>query len=161
MARRYGRALNSFFRRRMGRADGQDCEDLTQEVFVRLAKRGHTDDIRNVEHYLFQAAAGVLTDYARRRAVRRAEDTDRYCEEKHAPEDFSPERVMLGREAAERALAAIDGLPERARHALILFRFEGLKQTEIAKRMGISVSAVEKHIRLGMIRLSEAMKDET
>ncbi|MDT9599198.1 RNA polymerase sigma factor [Sphingosinicella rhizophila] len=159
VARRYRSALNAYFRRRMGN-QRQDSEDLTQEVFVRLARRGQPADIRNIEPYLFQAAAGVLTDYSRRRAVRHESGSLPYSDDDHAPADFSPERVLLGKEQAARALAAIEALPERARHAVLMFRFEGLKQAEIARRMGITLSAVEKHIRLGMIRISEALKDE-
>jgi len=159
VARQYRRALTTYFSRRMG-GQRQDCEDLTQEVFVRLARRGQPEDIRNLEPYLFQAAAGVLTDYARRRAVRHESASLPYCDEDHGLADFSPERVMLGKEQVARALAAIEALPERARYAVLMFRFEGLKQAEIARRMGITVSAVEKHIRLGMIRLSAALKDE-
>lgn len=156
IARRYGRALNSYFGRRV-RGRREDCEDMTQEVFVRLAKRGSSEEIRNVESYLFQVAAGVLADDARRRKVRHRSDSVTYCEEDHAIEDFSPERLLIGREQVERALAAIEALPQRTRHALVMFRFEEMKQAEIARRMGISVSAVEKHVKLGMIRVSEAL----
>jgi DNA-directed RNA polymerase specialized sigma24 family protein len=32
-----------------------------------------------------------------------------------------------------------------------------MRQSDIAAHMGISLSAVEKHIRLGMVRLASAM----
>lgn len=157
IARRYRSALTAFFSRRMG--GRQDCEDLTQEVFLRLAKRGEYQTIEHVDGYLFQTAAAVLIDHSRREASSRRNRLEPYDEEGHQLEDFSPERVLLGKEQVGRALAAIESLPERARHAVTLFRFEGMKQAEIAKLMGISVSAVEKHIKLGMLRLNEAMRD--
>lgn len=57
-------------------------------------------------------------------------------------------------------MAAIEALPERARRAFILFRFEELKQAEIARVMNISISAVEKHIRLGMVRIGQVLQDD-
>lgn len=158
IARRYRGALTAFFRRRL--REPQDCEDLTQEVFLRLAKRGELQTIDHVEGYLFQTAAAVLIDHGRREVTTLRNRLNFYGEEKDPVEDFSPERVLLGKEQVDRALAAIEALPQRARHAMVLFRFEGMKQAEIAKIMSISVSAVEKHIKLAMTRLNEAMGDE-
>lgn len=158
IARRYRGALNAFFSRRMG--GRQDCEDLTQEVFLRLARRGDLETIERVDGYLFQTAAAVLIDHGRRERSRHRDRIDPYDDDTHQLVDFSPERVLIAKEQVERTLAAIEALPERARHAVLLFRFEGMKQAEIARLMGISVSAVEKHIKLGMVRLNEAMKDE-
>lgn len=159
VARRYRGALIAFFMRRTGNKR-QESEDLTQEVFLRLAGRRSADDIREVEPYVFQTAANVLTDHVRRRAVRAHGHADPYREEEDRRADFSPERVLLGKEDVARVMAAIEALPERARKAFILFRFEELKQAEIAQHMGISVSAVEKHIRLGMVRVGQALRDD-
>jgi len=155
--RRYRRPLLAFFRRRIG---GEECDDLAQEVLLRLARRGAGDEIRAIEPYVFQTANNVLTDHFRSRAARAHDLTESYAEEQHAPADFSPERVLLGKEEVGRLRDAIEALPERARQALILFRFEGMKQAEIARHMGISVSAVEKHIKLGMMRIAAACRED-
>lgn len=157
-SRRYRKPLNAFFGRRTD-SDHQLCEDLTQEVFVRVAGRQSVDEIRDVDRYLFRAAANVLRDHFRRGRAGGQRIFEPYEENLHAAENFSPERVLLGKEQAARALAAIEALPERARLVVILSRFEGLKRVEIAERMGISVSAVEKHLQLCMARISVAMKD--
>src|SRR5690348_12273441 len=75
LALRYRSALNRFFERRAARTD--DTEDLTQEVFLRLASRRAGDEIERLDGYIFQTAASVLTDRARRRAARCA---DRHVE---------------------------------------------------------------------------------
>jgi RNA polymerase sigma-19 factor, ECF subfamily len=157
IARRYRVALNAYFRRRV--TPPHECEDLTQEVLLRLAQRAGGGDIRAVQPYVFQTAANVLTDHLRRRATRGWGRTETYREDVHAQPDHSPENALLERETLSRLSAAIETLPERARHAFVLFRFEGMRQSDIAAHMGISLSAVEKHIRLGMIRLAMAMAD--
>lgn len=127
-------------------------------MFLRLARRQSAENIRDIEPYVFQTAANVLTDYVRRRAVRPHGHSESYREDRR--EDFSPERVLLGKEDVARVMATIETLPERARKAFILFRFEEMKQADIARHMGISISAVEKHVRLGMMRVAQALKDE-
>ena len=64
----------------------------------------------------------------------------------HAPADFSLEDVHQGRRDVERLIAALNELPERSRNAFILARMEGLSHSEIARRLGVSVSAIEKHV---------------
>jgi len=54
-------------------------------------------------------------------------------------------------------LAALDGLPSRARTIVILRRFENLTYGQIAERLGISVSAVEKHMVRSMSALRAAL----
>lgn len=50
-------------------------------------------------------------------------------------------------------LKALNALPPRARQVVILRRFENLTYLQIAARLGISVSAVEKHMARAMAAL--------
>jgi RNA polymerase sigma-70 factor (ECF subfamily) len=49
-------------------------------------------------------------------------------------------------------------LPARTRDIFVLFRLDQLKQSEIAARMGISVSAVEKHVVRAVAHLARRSK---
>ena len=64
---------------------------------------------------------------------------------------------MLFRSA--RATAALLELPDRTRIIFVLRRLEGMKYSEIAHKLGISVSAVEKHMLRAMSYLTERMRD--
>ena len=55
-------------------------------------------------------------------------------------------------------LVALRELPERTRHIFILARLENIKQVEIARGMGLSISAVEKHLRIAMAHLFQRLK---
>ena len=50
----------------------------------------------------------------------------------------------------------IDRLPPRCRQAFWLFRIEGLRQQEIATKLGISLNMVERHVMRAMLELLEA-----
>ncbi len=159
LALRYRGALNRFFERRAARLG--DTEDLTQEVFLRLATRGDSEKIERLDGYIFQTAASVLTDRARRRAARCA---DRHVEYEFCPElveEVSPERVLLAREQVAMVRTVLERLPERVRSAFVLHRFEELGYAEIAKRLGVSVSSIEKYISQALRELTAArMRDE-
>jgi len=68
-------------------------------------------------------------------------------QEIHYPtEDVTPERVLLGREALEMVVEAIADLPARTGTCCVLHRFEGNELYQHCRELGISISAVEKHI---------------
>lgn len=157
LARRYTTALRRFFERREPGL-GSESEDLAQEVFERLARRKGGGEIANIEGYLFQTAANVLTDRSRRRLVRFSDSHVEYDEEYHALEDFSAERVISAREELELVVRTLEELPERTRAAFVLHRFEGLKYAEIARRLGVSVSAVEKHIIRALRHIGDRLR---
>ena len=69
---RFRPALKAYFLKRA--PAGVDAEDLVQDVFVRLAKRGELTSIRQLEGYMFRTAANVLRDHVRYRSARRPEE---------------------------------------------------------------------------------------
>ena len=142
--RRYGRVLRAYFQRRAPHFI--DPEDLAQEVFARLARRGNLTDINAAEAYLFQTANSVLVDSLRRAEVRGGEAHDEFEEERHATQDFDPERVLIGKEALNSLIAALYELPEPVRKAFALYHFDECRHADIARRLGISVSTVEKYM---------------
>jgi len=148
---RYGQAVRRFFSRRL--RDGADVEDLTQEVFARLLKRAELGEIANIEGYLFHTAANLLRERARKSARRPGDAVTADPELVDSVEDFSPERILLGREAYARMVEALQELPERARTIFVLNRFEELSAAEIARRLGVSVSTVEKDMMRAIAHL--------
>ena len=53
----------------------------------------------------------------------------------------------------------IDRLPEPYREALVMTAFEGLAQEDLAKRLGISVSAAKSRVQRGREQLKEMLLD--
>jgi RNA polymerase sigma factor (sigma-70 family) len=136
--------LTGYFRRRVREQD--DVLDLVQEVFLRLSTRGKFDDIDNLRAYVFQVAASVLADRHRRRTVRHQDVHVQLDSERMTEPEIGPHRIVAGRQALKAALAAMDTMPERTRTIFVLRRLENMRYLDIAKRLGLSVSAVEKHM---------------
>jgi RNA polymerase sigma factor (sigma-70 family) len=76
----------------------------------------------------------------------------------HGEEHLDPERLLRGREDLQAATASLLCLPERTRTVFILRRLEGQKYRDIAQHLGISVSAVEKHMIRAIEHLSSEME---
>lgn len=145
---RFARPLRSFFRKRA--YNEQEADDLVQEVFVRLAAREPGARMEHAEAYVFQMAANLLRDRARRHATRAAADRALEAGDANSFEEISPERVLLGKQRLALLERVLGDLPERTRVVFLLHRFEELKYAEIARRLEISVSSVEKHMMEAM-----------
>ena len=150
------RWLWAFFQRRA--PNRSDIDDLVQDVFVRLAARDSPEPVQNLGAYVVRTAVSVLADRSRRSRARRADLHVVFDPDEHGVEDFNPERVLSGRQELDLAVAALLSLPERTRNVFILRRLEGMRHGEIAARLGISVSAVEKHMVKAVQHLRSALE---
>ncbi len=158
LARRFEPILRRFFRRRA--LEGTDVDDLVQDVFLRLTRRGGLSDVANLEGYIFQIAANILRDRLRQQVTHRLKDHEPIEEDQIEDAVLSPERVLQGKEALERLKGALFELPERTRTIFFLCRIEGMPHADVGTRLGLSLSAVNKHMAKAMEFLMERMKGE-
>ncbi len=152
----YQHALRAFFRRR---ADGHEIDDLIQEVLLRLHNRRNGGEVTNLSSFIFQTATNVLLDRRRRDTVRRR---GAHCEleEAHHPlDELSPDRILQAKQEAAVALEALAQLSPRTRSAFMLVRFEGMSYKATAAQLGISVSAVEKHVTKALRIISTRLQE--
>jgi len=148
----YGPVLRRYFQKKVGPSE---AEDLVQDVFVSLQVRGRTETIDNVEGYLFRIAANALV----RRHRRASWDWDAHeplTDGDWPSDEVSAERVLLGKEAMARVVAALAGLPPRSSEAFFLHRFEEMTYAAIAARMNISSKAVDHAIQRALKHLARA-----
>jgi RNA polymerase sigma factor (sigma-70 family) len=109
-----------------------DAEDVLQQVFLRLLRRGNTaEPLDNQESYLRRAAINLSLD-----AIRNRKD-DRSVPLEEAPQVASVQGQNQSelRDSLRRALGTLSG---RAAEVFALRYFEGYKNQEIAKMLGIS-----------------------
>lgn len=147
----------SFFLRRV--RDHAEAEDLTQEVFARLLGGGGDTVARSPDAYVFQVAANLLTDRARRARVR-ADYRERIgAVEGLGVETLDPHRIATGRFALAALAVGLQDLPERTRTIFTLYRIENMSLDTIAEGFGISKSAVKQHVTKAMAFLMIRMRD--
>jgi RNA polymerase sigma factor (sigma-70 family) len=156
-ASRYRPVLLRYFRRHLG--SHVDAEDLAQEALMRLMRTPTRAD--NPEAYLLRIASNLLRDRFRRDRTRQSDQHDSLEEGIHELQNEEPgtDRVYEGRERLERFVSALGGLPPRCRQVFLLQRYEGMTYTAIAKRLQISVSAVEKHMMRALLHLQTQLAE--
>ncbi|MHA6718866.1 RNA polymerase sigma factor [Sphingomonas sp. RS6] len=140
---------------RMTRRD--DAEDLLHDAWIGLAER--RPDIRNPEALIARSAANRGLDaYRRERRMGAMLVADGIATEMIA--DFRPRQddVLIARHRLERLRGGVEQLSPRTREIFLMHRLDGRKYREIAQALGISQSAVEKHIARAMAYLTEWME---
>jgi len=162
--KQYRAPLMAFFVRRV--FDHAEAEDLTQEVFIRIARHPHKQNEKNAYGYVFMIAANLLKDWGRHRTVRQANrhrSLSQIPENVGVPrplvEEFTPERVLSGRENLKCIESVLLAMSERRREIFVLSRLENMNHRDIAVRFGISVSAVEKHVMKAIAAIAERVEE--
>ena len=143
----------------------EDVEDLLQETFVRTFEAEHSTRIDMPKAFLFKTARNLALNELTRRARHKTQavaDIDSLTvllaqREQHG--DDPAARAAID-ERLERASEAVDRLSPRVRAVFLLRHVEGLKQREIARRLHIAESTVEKHIAKGLAQIALANLDQ-
>ena len=156
IARYYQELLNFCWRSLRNR---EAALDLVQESYARVlgvqdkGKEAGEQAVREPRALLYHTARNLMVDSHRRAALRQHEELDALPETAHPPGPLylQPEQALESSRDWQACVAAIDALPPRCRDAFVLHVFEELPHAQIAARMGISVSMVEKHIARGML----------
>jgi RNA polymerase sigma-70 factor (ECF subfamily) len=129
--------------------DAADAEDVVQEVFMQVWRQaGRYDPVRgSPDAWVCTMARTRALDRLRRRVSRREERSEAAPSPSGRP---TPDAVLAVR-------AALGSLSDEQRKAVELAYFEGLTQSEIARRLGEPLGTVKTRIRTGMMRLREAL----
>jgi RNA polymerase sigma-70 factor (ECF subfamily) len=141
--------------RRRG-ASTQEAEDLVQEAWVRLAGYEAEQAVERPEAFLMRTALNLSID-AHRMRVGRGEEV---LVEDVVLVDLAPtaEETLLAKERVERLSAGLARLSETTRSVFLSHRVEGETYEAIARRHGMSISAVHKHVAKAVLQLTRWME---
>lgn len=155
--RRFRGALHAFFLRRVGNA--AEAEDMTQEVFIRLAAGGGRQS-GSEDSYVFAIASNLLRDKVRRDKVRADYRQEKRLDDYLGIDPLDPFRVAASREDLVRLARIIADLPEKTRRIFTLYHIENIDKRSIAESFDLTVRMVEMHIRRAMVALYDRMEGE-
>ena len=136
-----------------------DVDDIVQEAYAVLAELQSVDHIRNPRNYLYSVAHSILLQYVRRQRVVSIESMADLEHLGLYADEPTPEEALSDFQELREIAQLLAGLPRRCREAFTLRKIEGLSQREIAGRMHIAESTVEKHISKALKLLTMAIRE--
>lgn len=134
--------LQGWLRKRLG--DRERAADIAQDTFLRLLVSGRLPSVDEGRSYLAQIARNLVIDQWRRQRIEQA-----YLDSiASLPEPQSPslETRAIIIETLLQIDAMLDGMPAKVREAFLLSQFEGLTYEQIAERLQVSLSSVQKYM---------------
>jgi RNA polymerase sigma-70 factor (ECF subfamily) len=135
-------------------------EDLIQDAFLRMhvyCREG--GEVRNPEAFLVRTTLNLaINQQTRSRAHLYVEASVEEAHPSLALEP-APEEVLAAEERLGSVLGRIASMTPRTREIFLLHFVDDYTYPQIARQLGVSVSAVEKHMARGMLVLTEGQDD--
>ena len=137
----------------------EEAQDVVQDVFLNIwENRDEIDPEESLKAYLFRITANNSINKLRRRKVKTKYDEILkfvYVENL----GLSPHDSFLERELSEYLGLAFNKIPPQCRRVFDLSRIDGLKYSEIAEYLRISVKTVESHMSKALAILRTELKE--
>src|ERR1051325_3960888 len=142
--------LKAFIQKRVN--DRALAEDLLHDVFLKI--HNQIDSVKDEEKlvpWIYRIAENSIIDsYRKRKEMVPHEDSVSLAQD--SQEILNPVERL-----APTLKRMADQLPTKYREALLATDFEGLRQTELAKRLGLSISAVKSRVQRGRKMLKDLL----
>jgi RNA polymerase sigma-70 factor (ECF subfamily) len=133
------------------------AEDIAHDCFLSLLKRpeGFDPSRATLKTYLLAAARNLAMKHFR--GTRGEDALEDLAEDPPLPERHGPLRQLLDEELSAVVHRAIDSLPPLQREALVLFEYEELTLSEIAKVVGADTGTVKARLHRARRRLKKEL----
>lgn len=151
-------ALWSRLVRQVATATGrhEDAADHINSAWLKLVEYG-APKVRNLEAFIVRAAINLARDEGRRRR-RQIEEVEPARWEAMADPSPAADQVLEARQRLDEVQRRLARMNPRTARIVVMHRVEGLTYAVIAQRLGISESAVEKHMAKATLTLMKLRK---
>ncbi|MFV1849301.1 MAG: RNA polymerase sigma factor [Thalassospira sp.] len=154
--RLYGEEVRRFLARKLSCAD--TAEDLTQETFARLLRIDSDAVIEDGRAFIYKTATNLAIDHIRSQRRRRTDPTDHDTMAMIADDRPNAETQTGDRRRLALLQQAISELPPRTREIFVLCRIDGLSYSDIAQKLSVSESTVQKHLATALAHAVAKLK---
>lgn len=135
-------------------SDPDQAEDIVADAFAKVYVPWRDGKVRDVGAYLRRAVANEAKSKLRRRYLERREAAKRHGD------DRGVRTVDEGAADHDAVWRAIQRLPERQRHAVVLRYYEDLPEVQAAEILGCSVGTVKSQTSRALDRLQQLLGAE-
>jgi RNA polymerase sigma-70 factor (ECF subfamily) len=132
------------------------AEEIVQDFFVGFWEKREALKIdTSVKNYFFRSVKNRCLNYLQHQKTK-AKYAQKVLSETEIRD--SDDDVFVEIDLAQKIEESINSLPEKRKEIFRLSRQEGLKYTEIAKKLNISIKTVETHMSLAIKSLRDKLK---
>ena len=133
----------------------QDVDDILQETFIRTLNSDIQQQIKSPKGYLFVVSRNLVL----KKLTQQSKEIDTEIDEALLENDVdnSVEKELYQKLKFERFIEVLNSLPEKNSRAILLRKLYCLSHKEIANKMNISVSSVEKNIAKGLKQCKQSL----
>lgn len=130
--------------------DKELASDIVQDTFIKLWEKQINDEGKKTVGLAYKIANDLFLNKHQRRTL----EANYLNSLEFEFTNTTPEKEMQYKELKEKYELTLADLGEKQRVVFLMSRLDGLKYSEIAERLGISVKAVEKRMKgaLGTFR---------
>lgn len=133
----------------------QDVDDILQETFIRVLNSDAKQEIKSPKGYLFVVSRNLVLKKLMQQSKEMHTELDDALTE--IDDDNTVEKELHQKLKFERFSKVLSSLPEKNRRAILLRKLYCLSHKEIAKKMDVSVSSVEKYIANGLKQCKQSL----
>lgn len=133
-----------------------EAEDLVQEAFLKMQEYcANGGEVRQPEAFLVRTALRLGIN------AKRDAHLDLYADENVEEVTLvidsnpTPDEVIAADQCLERMRDRLDAVSRKTREVFFMHRIDGMSYAQIARHMGVTVSAIEKHMATALATLAD------
>jgi len=134
-----------------------NARDLVHDAYAQVLVQEKWRQIDNPRAYMMRTIYNLGLNLIRRSRVvtmQQLADADAISHVDISPDAFD---TFSDREELDRVLWAVEQLPPQCRKVVVMRRIEDVPPREVARRLGLSLSTVEKHLARGLVLLADIL----
>lgn len=138
-------------------ACSHQAADFMQDTFCRLFRLDDISQIKEPRAFLTTTATRIVLNDVRRKKVEKSylEARSHFEFSEVATPSLEEQAIVL--ETLTAVVEMLEGLPPKCQKVFLLYRLDGMRQSEIAQEMALSVSMVKKYIAKAMLHCYQVM----
>ena len=138
--------------------DKDNAKDVVQEAYSRVIHVDNKSTISNKRAYLYKMVRNIVIDDVRKNKniAKIAYEEEQFV----IPINEQPDELTVEDNNQQVLMSIVQNLPTRSKQAFIFHILEGYSRKEIALKMGINISTVDKHITHATLKIKKELEEQ-